>query len=72
MFFCLNEKTLHAAEKTVGVERDVMTRTSLCFLSCGKTTKSNEIRQIKPRVSVYLQMRRMVSIDRFKKIINEF
>lgn len=72
MVFSLNERTLQAAEKTVGVGRDVMTRTSLCFLSCGKPTKNNKIRQIKPRDSVYLQMGRMVSIDRFTEIINKF
>lgn len=72
MVFSLNEKALQAAEKTVGVGRDVMTQSSLCFLGCGKTTKNNKIRQIKPRGSVYLQMMRMVSIDRFKEIINKF
>lgn len=73
MIFTLSEEARRVSEHIVGVSCDQIMNTPLkSFTEINKDTKNNKIRQIKPRGSVYLQMMRMASIDRFKEIINKF
>lgn len=74
MKFRLHTEARRTSEKSVGMPCTIQQVTRLNALRVEKSScKANKaVRQVKPRGSIYLQSGRMVSMNRMKKIIQNF
>lgn len=74
MRFVLNPNARKAIEKSVGVSCAELQMKSLSrFRESKSSCKAKvSVRQIKPRGSIYLQLGRMASMDKMKKVIQDF
>ncbi|MDE6066638.1 MAG: hypothetical protein K2G27_07470 [Duncaniella sp.] len=73
MRFELSADARKATEMSVGVTCEKMMRTPLDrYENDGTVRKDSRGRQVKSRGSVYLQLGRMASVDRFKNVISKF
>lgn len=74
MKFHLHYEARLTSEKSVGMPCAIQQATRLNALHVGKSScnAKRTVRQVKPRGSIYLQSGRMVSMDRMKKIIQNF
>lgn len=74
MKFHLHTEARRTSEKSVGMPCAIQQVTRLNALHVEKPSckAKNVVRQVKPRGSIYLQSGRMVSMDRMKKIIQNF
>ena len=74
MKFHLHYEARRTSEKSVGISCAIQQATRLNALHVRKSfcNAKRTARQVKPRGSIYLQSGRMVSMDRMKKIIQNF